>query len=132
MNFEASKGKTYESLDEFIKAEKINIITPTYLPNGADIREIIIADHTPKLISVLYDNDSKDSLIIKLDINIITEEALNGGDLTKYTANGIDFYIVAAREGADVNIWWVFENNSYQLWCEFNPDEFEKIIKSIK
>jgi len=118
----------YESFNEFIDSEQIDMIIPKYLPYNVKIENIIISTiNEEKLISVLFDK-ALVSMQVDLEKKLDTQSNINADKTIEN--GGIVYYIYESSN--DVIIVWEYSGNLHTLTFLEKTDQLEKIIKSIK
>ena len=124
MSLKSSGLREYKTIEEFEKAENIDIMVPMWLPGDMEIEFVMyLHDYAKKQIIICYDKDIT-LLTIKLNSNISNTD---GSEI--YIANGFEFYIF---KEASV-IYWEYDGNFYSLTCGFDVGGYaEKIIENIK
>ena len=124
MSFEVSRVRQYKTIEEFEKAENIDIMIPMWLPGDMEIEFVMYSyEYTKKLITVNYKNN-----ILSLSVEI-NSPSFDTSNAKIYEINGINFYIF---EESNI-IWWEYDGNFYSLTCGFDVSGYaEKIIENIK
>lgn len=120
----ASWAREYATVEELETAEKIEILSPVWLPNDEKVVNVVYAySYEKNKIHLSYSNNTT-----SLDINL--QSAMSNTDGAEiYENEGILFYVF---EEANV-IYWEWNGDFYNLTFKYDIDEYaEDIIKNIK
>jgi len=124
IDFTASDSREYKNMKEFKLAEGIDVIAPTWLPDGIEVKCITYSyEYEKQRVNLVY-SDNMTSLTIKLGSPI-----LNTNKVGIYESGNNVFYVFAETN----TIWWEYNGDFYSLTCGFNVNEYvERIIENIK
>lgn len=105
-----SEPKRYNTIDELLVAEGLNVMYPSVSPNNQKITEIRYVDETEENF-VLYFVFSDDSYTFNVyNYYVINLETLDGHE--RISINGIDYYIAS------------IDGTSYHAICQYNGFEY--------
>ena len=123
----------YDSLSEAISKLKFDIETPTYIPEGFTLSDIIV-DRMPKQVTILAIYLDEDNMI-KISVQSFLEnhpEQIEMSDelIEIYTASGTEYYIFSNY--IQTRIAWI--DGSYECYISGNLslEELKAMIDSIK
>jgi hypothetical protein len=122
--FTASDSREYKTIEEFRLAENIEIVVPTWLPDGIEIKSITYSyEYKEQRVNLTYSDDIT-SLTIKLNSPVLSTK-----DAEIHENSNTIFYVFA-----DANtIWWEYNGDFYSLICGFNINKYaERVIENIK
>ena len=119
------EAKEYDSIEELLEAENINILYPSVLPEGIEITTIKIKEDTKggNFIQVLT-NDTVTNYVVYTD-----RESTNGtySDCEEHKYNGIIFYV-----NVELNSAFCYRNNCFYSIQAKNYESIILIIQNLK
>lgn len=118
------EAKEYDSIEELLEAENINILYPSVLPEGIAVKSIRILENGDGKQIILLTNNPQTT------VSIYTNKASTGdsfGDCEVYLSNDITFYVNRELNSA----YFIFENDYYSIQAE-TYENIIFIIDSLK
>lgn len=127
-DFSVSGTKThvYKDIDEFKKAENINIFIPESI-QGNVLTEIDFSFESRKDISVYYGNEY--TLTINLNESD-TDKYFDTENDVVYSNNNIDYYIKYVNKEY-TSITWILDNDLYRVSCDFSIKNYIEVINDL-
>ena len=119
---------SYSSLEQAVKAIGVDVLYPSYLPEGIKIERIVVTrSKNDEQIMISYiTNDSNISIRVTTKVSSISEVQ---DDLTPYRTEIMDFYIICRDGIAQARGLW--EENEYGIKCS-DYNELIKILDGLK
>lgn len=110
--------KKYDTIEELLIAENLDILYPTALPEGVEVERVKVFafDNDKEKIMLIFNNDT-------YSIQITNYFSVNIDNLTNYSIykkNGIDFYITTMNDG------------TYQAITQKNATEYRFICSNYE
>ncbi len=124
--YKADVTKTYSSIEELVKDEKIEILYPTWLPENEKIVKVWYLDEDVVKRYVMHSNIPEHG--IDVDVGASLTETLKTNSLNKEIAGYKVYYIKTVRY---VQANFVYKNNVYIIKSD-TEDNLFKIIENLK
>ncbi|MBE6783117.1 MAG: hypothetical protein E7536_03815 [Ruminococcaceae bacterium] len=121
-----NETKTYSSIEEFVKDEKIEILYPTWLPENEKIVKVWYLEEDNVKRYIMHCNTPEHS--IDIDINSDLAETLKLNSVSKQIA-GYSVYYIETEEYIQAN--FVYKNNIYRIKSD-SEDNLFRIIENLK
>ena len=106
--------QTYESIQECFKQENIDILYPSWLPNGAKIESVMVTNTQNGDIVYFQFNDDSIMLSVELystDLSVY----INSTDYKLKTFNGIECWIESFEYNSYYNIIFIQDDCTYNM-----------------
>ena len=118
------EAKEYDSIEELLAEENIEILYPSVLPEGIEIESVRISEDTNGECIKIFTNNSQVNIAIYAG-RTPTDSTFEGCDI--YTINGIAFYL---RE--QLNSAYCYHNNCFYSFQADNNENILLIIENVK
>ena len=120
------EGTIYSSLEQAIKATEVDILYPSYLPNGVKIERIVVTKEEDQVMISYITNDSGLSIRITVEVDSISDIQENS---KLYRSPIMDFYTMSKSE--IIQATGVYKENKYDIQYN-NYAELAKILNGLK
>ncbi|MBQ2903891.1 MAG: hypothetical protein IJE48_05785 [Clostridia bacterium] len=123
--YNADETRDYDTIEELLKTEKIDMLYPSWLPEGVEIE---FASHTvefEQIVCTICCNDTK------FFITMYPQKALNDEIKTNLCIKINDLEIYYFSENGVTQGNFVYKNNLYSVTAD-SPDNLFKIIENLK
>ena len=119
-----NKKSIYNSVEELVKTEKIDVLCPT--ENVADIEQISISNKNKITIS----SENFDLFITIILNSEIPQKTINFCN-KKITFNGVDYYLWVTEDTCQAQAYFVYDNNFYSI-AHTNEKELIETLKNME
>lgn len=121
-NYSAS----YDTIEELLAAEGLQILYPSYLPDGYSIHSVTYVEFEGKQELVFFSGNADVSVQVGIDARLTAEELENPESIEKIA----DYTCYIVSDVGFVQASFVFENNVYTVKTN-SYDETKKIIENF-
>ena len=122
--------KDYNSLEDVLKKEGLNLLFPTKLPTDTILKKIMLSNFESKEKLVFSFNDKKFTYTILFN-NTLPEDVFSDDNVEILKINEIECYVIDMQDLGQVQVYFVQNNNLYKLTYN-NKQDLIEVIENLK
>lgn len=108
------KGVTYETLEEALQKENIDVLYPAFLPEGTKVQQLLFSQNNGSTeLSYIFDNQNLSSNIY---FNTQLSQAFKDVATEIITLDSITYYICEKSDTSSVQVEFEYKGNTYMFY----------------